>query len=80
MAMVVRSLPSLARFWSVPTNTTTRSAEEIAARVSALQLAGVVAVVDVPQASKVTVAPGFAALTAVVMPCTGLTCSDGSPE
>ena len=41
---------------------------------------GAVAVVEVPQASKVTVAAGLAALTAAVIPCTALTCSVGSPE
>ena len=39
-----------------------------------------VAVVDVLAASKVTVAFGFAALTAAVMPWTALTCSEGAPE
>jgi len=42
--------------------------------------AGAVAVVEVPQASKVTEALGLADLTALVIPCTAFTWSAGSPE
>jgi hypothetical protein len=52
----------------------------MAACVGALSTAGDVAVADVPAASKTTLADGLAALTAEVMPCTALTCSEGSPE
>ena len=58
----------------------TRSAVLIAAWVAAEQLAAVVAVVAVPQASKVTIAFGLAAVIVDVMPCTGLTWRAGSPE
>ena len=73
IAREVRSCPSVATFRSVPTKTTTRSAVLIAAWVGAEHDAGAVAVVEVPQESKTTVAFGLAALTAAVMPWTALT-------
>jgi hypothetical protein len=51
-----------------------------AAIVAAAQAAGVVAVVEVPQASNTTWASGLAACTASVMPCTAVTLCVGSPE
>jgi Mrp family chromosome partitioning ATPase len=72
MAIVVRSRPSPATLESVPTNTITRSADLMSFWVWAEQFAELVAVVDVPQASKVTDASGFAAFTAAVIPCTAL--------
>ena len=77
---MVRSLASSATLVSEPATTSTRSAVLIAVWVAAEHAAGVVASVPVPQASKVTVADGFAAFTAAVMPCTALTWSVGSPE
>ncbi len=73
-------MPSSATFRSDPANTITSEAALIAACVAAEHEAGVVAVVEVPQASKVTVAAGLAFLTAEVIPCTALTCRLGSPE
>ena len=80
MARLVRSLPSVATFRSVPTKTITRLADLIAASVAAEQSAAAVAVVEVPQESYVTCAFGFAAWTAAVIPCTAFTWSEGSPE
>jgi hypothetical protein len=80
MAIVVRSLPSSALDLSVPTKTITRSAALMSAWVCALSTAGVVAVVEVPAASKITDALGLAAFTAAVMPCTAFTCVVGLPE